>query len=207
MPIVTKYGSVKSIAQLGKLAGQSIQATREQAIQADLLKQALAFQQQEKIIQFQADLEVETQMMAMKWEQQKMMFRSQQDFEMEQLKQRALIERDLAKQLRKDNEHDMAKDRINKDDSLSDAQKINMLRAIDLRYMGYGGTVGTPKMEDPFEQLTARILAGGIAEGTTGGITGNNIQGTVQVTSPDGVTGTIPAEDWPEAEREGYRRV
>lgn len=192
MPIKTEYGKVSTIAQFGKLAGESIQAQREQAIKADLLKQALAFQQQEKIIQFQADLEIETQMMAMKWEQQKMMFRSQQTFEMEQMKERAYIEQELAKELKQQTELDMAKNRINRDDSLTQTQKSQALAKIDLKYLGYQGTLGAQR-DDPFEQLMTQMLQG-------------TQQQNISVVSPDGTTGTIPAEDWPEAEREGYKR-
>lgn len=153
MAIRFKHGKVSSLAKLAKLAGEAKQAQIDQQRRQQMLSQVQEMAHQERMASFQAQVreqaeqndfqrQIALQEQSQNWEMQKMALRSQHDFEMQEKQQEALFSRNLAKKIQKMDERDQAIDLVTKDQSLSAAQKNELIREINLRSLGVGGMAG-----------------------------------------------------------------
>ena len=175
MGIRREHGQVSSIAKLAKLSGQAKQAGREQALKAQALARAEQMAQQERMAQFQAQLTEQLDYRALQFEAEKIEARSMHTFQMEEMEREAFRQRELAKTLKKQEEHDLAVDLINKDQSISDDERDETLRRVELQYLGYGVAApkqyapqqDTTKKEDPFTSLIEAVRSGGMPVATT----------------------------------------
>ena len=216
MAIRRTHGKVSSIAKLGALAGKSVEARRQQQRRDTKLARAQEMQQREMLAEQerQARLEInvadinarkESQVMAMGWENQKMLMESQFKFEMAQMQDRAWEQRELAKSIKKADEYDLAKDKVDimKAEGTVDDETYNKYMArIEFQYLGYENIMSREKPMTAMEQMMQQVMG----SGNTGTPTPTGPpQGQMEVIAPDGKTGFIPIEQWEEASTKGYK--
>lgn len=167
MAIRRQHGKVSSIAKLAELAGKSIEARRQAQRREESIARAQEMQRQEQLAnqarQAQFDIQVaninakkEAQVMSIGWENQKLLMNSQRKFELEQLKQSALVQRELAKTIKKMDEYDLAKSKLQEllaNEDINEEQYKQALAKTDMKFLGYEGTIPQAKTVDPIDNI------------------------------------------------------
>lgn len=171
MAIRKQHGKVSTIAQLAGLAGKSLAARRdyerreaqrgrieEMQLKSVMREKELAAKQ--KALEHDIEANAKERMAARDWESQKLALRSQQAFGMEAMKQQAYFERELAKEIKKMDEYDLAKEKLAEmapeemggNGRLSKRQHDTALAKIEMRVLGQTGVIPLP--ESPQSDLS-----------------------------------------------------
>jgi hypothetical protein len=161
MAIRKQHGKVSSIAKLAKLSGQSLAARRDYERRDEAIQRYQELQRQDEIRQYEADARIKRDMMAMDWENQKLALRSQHDFAMEEMKRETLVQRELARQVKKMNEYDLAKDKLNEhlaDRNITQEQYNSAMANLDMKLLGAGGVIPRASQSDPIDQLIGQYM-------------------------------------------------
>lgn len=223
MGISVRHDPIKSIQKLSELSGKAEQAEREAARAQQMAMRAQELEQQKELAQFQTNMKMQAQQMAMQWEMQKMQIRSMKDFEREEARLDALASRELAKEIKLNDEFELLQKQIRESDALTPEEKERALIEASSKKLGINlNTISKQGAADPM-QLAIQQLMGGAQEGmaqTRGtppemstdvsmGVSPEQLQseqaGRIEVVSPDGVVGTVSQNEWPEYKAKGYQ--
>lgn len=156
MAIRRQHGKVATVAKLAQLAGKSMAARRDYERKETMLQQAKEMQRREALAKYEEQNRMKRDMMAMDWENQKLAMRSQHEFAMEEMKQEAYMQRELAKEIKKLNEYDLAKDKLREalaDRNITEEQYKAAMTNVDMKILGYPGVVPRPQAIDPIQEL------------------------------------------------------
>jgi hypothetical protein len=143
--------------------GPTLQLAAQKAEEAKT-RELLEYQQRMNLALFNAGLQLEAQKRAQAWELEKMELASRQDFQLQQMREQALYERDLAKYLREQDEIDASLKAIKESDILSDEDKqLAMIQVISRGEVpAFTQSAITErksiKAVDPIEQLIMQSL-------------------------------------------------
>ncbi len=213
MPISRQHGEVKSIAKLATLAGQSMAARRDyerreaalERVNAAKTQQVLQTQRldaQRELAQFRVQSDNQKIMADMQWENQKGILSKQHDFAMVEQREQVLQDRELAREVKKLNEYDLAKEKLDErlaDRSITQSQYDQAKVRVDMKHLGFEGVLPRPGQEDPIRALLQQAM--------TGGAGGETEDGRVRVVSPNGQTGSVPANEVNQYLAQGYKRI
>jgi len=162
MAIRVSYTPYKAIGQLAKLAGESIAERRGAERRERLAGMAYraaeaqrARQQQKEMLRFRADLSLKTQQQAHVWEMQKLQIRSQNDFELTELRHKMRKMQDIEEEMKDRAEYKAARKTVEKATDLTERQKQEALRNLDLQHYGYRG-LPQQREQSPLEQMMAQ---------------------------------------------------
>lgn len=150
MAIRREHAKISTVAKLGKLAGQAVSARRDYERREVALQQAQESQRREELAQFEAQEQMKREQMSIQWDTQKMAMASQQKLALEDMRQQALAERELAKEVRKLNEYDMAQEKMRELRStgeLNEEQYKQYQAKVDMKFLGYPGVL--PSSQGP----------------------------------------------------------
>jgi len=159
MAIRKEYGKVSSIARLGKLAGQSIAARRDaerrevriqraQELQIRETMQARELAAKQEMFEHEIKANVQKQTMAMDWENQKLALNSQHDFAMQKMREEALAQREIAREIKKLNEYELAQDKLREhlaDRNITQEQYNSAMANLDMKHLGQAGVIPSPQ--------------------------------------------------------------
>lgn len=182
MPIVRQHSKLSDIAKLAELAGRQIAARKDYEQREAMRVRAMELRSQQQLEQARRDQQFQLaqmdiaadsqkQQMAFAWENQKLLLNSQFDFQMQKMREQALIERELREELRERDRYDITAKRLKDkltDGSLPPEQYNQAILQLDMKF---GGAYAMPSQRQPdtMQALLAQALTGGEGVAPGGG--------------------------------------
>lgn len=228
---VAPKGEAERAVLAGKIVGESQAAQRRIEYTRQVQEQLRSIAAQKEMAEFShqltlerakfhATMDLEGEKRARAWELEKMELRSRVDFEKEE-----------RKRIKEEEEYELGVRMILENDNLTPERKEDALAQFQMRKLAGDVPSAMVRREPEVDPIKAYIRQRLGAEGaqtmqlgqpitderireaagrSVAAVTGGRVatpQNRIRVVSPDGRTGTIFANEWPQYEAAGYRRI
>jgi tRNA U55 pseudouridine synthase TruB len=162
MGIKFRYEPVQQIGRLAYQIGQAKKAEQIMQRQEAVMMRAKELEQRQQLAEYKADLDMKAKQQAMDWELQKITMRSQNDFLLQEERNKAQYMRQLAKELREADEYDMAVkevQRMQSDNEITPEEATQVLNKIKMKHLGYSGVMPrADKEQSAFDEYVDRLI-------------------------------------------------
>jgi len=220
MAIKRSYTPYSALGGLAKAAGEADKKTKEAQMKFQMAMQSMQLRNQMELIQFKAGIGVEAQKRAHTFELEKLEIRSRGDLMRDEQRVQARFDIQLAKEIKEETELEQKLKKINDSKFLTPEEKENATLQVQT-----GIRVGAGKKDNPMKAFLANMIEGqgGDAVGADPASQIAKLYKASQVpTKPlanvtlqpgeiyvmkDGNVSKLPANQWPEAKKQGYTKL